>query len=128
MATSGSFQSNNTAYCNLYVEWKVTGQSIANNTSTVQIDVWLRHHALNIPSKTMTINFGTTTKNVTIGALNFGSPGNYTHLTTVTMTAWHNANGTKSLNIGVTMPIGATCDGTYFDSVTASGSKALSLC
>lgn len=122
MATSGSFQSNNEKYCNLYVEWKVTGQSVANNTSTVQVDVYLKHHALNIPSKTLTINFGSTVKNITTPAINIGSSANTTKLGSATLTAWHNANGTKSLTISVSMPIGAYCDGTYFESVTASGS------
>lgn len=122
MATSGSFQSNNEKYCNLYVEWKVTGQSVANNTSTVQVDVYLKHHALNIPSKTLTINFGSTVKNITTSAINVGSSANTTKIGSATFTAWHNANGTKSLTISATMPIGAYCDGTYFESVSASGS------
>ena len=73
MASTGSFQSNNSAYCNIYTEWKVTGQSVANNTSTVVVDVYLKHHALNIPSKTLTINFGSTVKNITTPAINIGS-------------------------------------------------------
>lgn len=122
MATSGSFQSNNEKYCNLYVEWKVTGQSVANNTSTVQVDVYLKHHALNIPSKTLTINFGGTVKNITTPAINIGSSANTTKLGSATLTAWHNANGTKSLTISVSMPINAGCDGTHWDTITASGS------
>lgn len=121
MATSGSFQSNNDKYCNLYVEWKVTGQSIANNTSTVQVDVYLKHHALNIPSKTLSINFGGTIKNITTPAINIGSSANTTKLGSATLTAWHNANGTKSLTISATMPIDAMCDGTQWGSITASG-------
>ena len=122
MATSGSFQSNNEKYCNLYVEWKVTGQSVANNTSTVQVDVYLKHHALNIPSKTLTINFGSTVKTITTPAINIGSYANTTKLGSATLTAWHNANGTKSLTISATMPIDAVCDGTQWGSITASGS------
>ena len=124
MAASGSFQSNNEKYCNLYVEWKVTAQSYLNNTSTVQVNVYLKHHALNIPSKTLAINFGGTVKNITTPAINIGSSANTTKLGSATFTAWHNADGTKSVTISATMPIAAYCDSTYFESVTASGTAS----
>lgn len=123
---SGSIQSGN---YKLRVDWNAT-QSVSGNTSKITATLYLIQASswgLSIVSRSnnkITIN-GKAYTWTSPAISNTG--GKTTKLATVTSDSIaHNADGTKSVTISAVFEINATISGTYFDTITASDTVALS--
>lgn len=100
--------------------------NIAGNYSTVTIDHYLicdKYYSLAIGGRT---NSCTCNETKSYSSPKINSSGNTTHyLGTTQHTVYHNADGTKSVNISDTFYLKATLSGTYVESMTASGTITL---
>lgn len=129
MALSGSFSGSilNGGY-SLRVDWAAT-QNVANNTSKISCAIYLVQgsgYGLNIASRsdnTITIN-GVEYTWASPAISNSG--GKTVKLATVTSgDIPHNADGSKSVSIAATFNLRATISGTYYGTINASGTAAL---
>ena len=125
MADSGTItESIRTGY-QLKIVWDVTGQSEANNTSSVTVKVQLVSTGSSYTINSTASKSGSVTINGTKYTFSFtaGLSGNQTKtLYTKTVTVGHNADGTKTCSFSATCGINVTLSGTYYGNVTASGS------
>ena len=128
-ASSGSFQSSTIGggfwlRCN----WTVTSQSVANNTSTIRVNTtWGANSGYSTSTsaqKTGSITIDGTTQSFS-GLSASLSSGQQRQVMTFTRTVSHNADGTKSLTMSSIFNIALTLSGTYYASVSASGSGTL---
>lgn len=121
MATTGSFQKSlASGHYVLKVEWSIT-QSVSNNTSTPTAKVYLiNDYAISVRA--------TSGHSLTINGVkySFSSPAissKGTHLiaTINGNVITHNSDGTKSVNMSLSYKMDASLSGTYYGTVTASG-------
>lgn len=125
MATSGTIRNEfRTGYA-VQLVWSVTGQSIANNTSTVRVRVQLvsTGSTYNINSTankngTVTIN-GTTYKFTFTAQL---SGGQTKTIDDRTVTVNHGSDGKKTCSFGFSTSINVTLSGTYWGTISKTGS------
>lgn len=121
MATSGSFQK---SLVNGHYVWKVEwsiSQSVANNTSTLTAKIYLiNDYSISVKA--------TSGHSLTINGVkySFSSPAissKGTHLiaTINSNPIAHNADGTKSVTISLSYKVDANLSGTYYGTITASG-------
>lgn len=123
MASSGTISSAFLGY-RIQIAWSVTSQSVADNTSTVAVNVQLVS-----TGSSWTINSGVTKSgslsiNGTSYAFTFNTSltGNQTKtIHTRTVTVPHNADGTKTCSFSCSAGIAVTLSGTYYGSVSTSG-------
>lgn len=130
MANSGTITKkfHNDKY-SLILTWTESNVNTANNTSDVKVVVTLKSnsssYSINSSASkniSLTINGTTYTGTCTVGISGGGSKT----LMTKTLTGIkHNSDGSKSISISCTLGIAVTLSGTYYSSVTASGTAAL---
>lgn len=108
------------------ISWSAT-QSISGNYSTVTCKHYLINDStfsLYINSRSNTCSVGGVSDDFTSAAISTGG-GSTIHLGTTTHKVNHNADGSKSVTITGTFNIQATLSGTYYSSITASGTVTL---
>lgn len=126
MASSGSFEGSiQSGHYKIRVDWSISSQSVANNTSTVIANLYLVNDwSLNIGARTnehyITIN-GVTTY---LSSPSISSTGTH-HIGSATTVITHNDDGTKSISISAGFAIKATLSSTYYSNITASTTVAL---
>lgn len=109
-----------------YIEWSAT-QSISGNYSTITCKHYLKNDAtysLRIDGRSNTCTVGGVSDDFSSAAINT-SGGSTIHLGTTTHKVNHNADGSKSVTIKGVFNIQATLSGTYYSSLTASGTVTL---
>lgn len=125
MAASGTIQQAIRTGYRLQVVWTVTGQSVANNTSTVTVKVQLVSTGSSYTINSSASKSGSLTINGTKYSFTFTAAlsGNQTKTiyTKTGVTVAHNADGTKTCAFSATAGINVTLSGTYYGNVTASG-------
>lgn len=98
----------------LEITWTQTGQSVANNTTTGTVKVYLRTSAYSwvtwtgTKPLTVTVNGGASTVNINPTV----SSGQRKEIFSRSYTIGHNANGTKSFSISATLPLNISPYGT----------------
>lgn len=125
MASSGTIQSAIRTGYRIQIAWNVTGQSVANNTSTVTAKVQLVSTGSSYTINSSASKSGTLTINGTKYSFSFTAAlnGNQTKtLYTKTVTVSHAADGSKTCAFSCSAGINVTLSGTYYGNVTASGS------
>lgn len=108
------------------IVWSAS-QSVTNNTSTITCKHYLVNDAtfsLYINGRTNSCTVGGVEKSFSSSSIST-SGGSSIHLGTTTHTVSHNADGTKSVTIKGVFNIQATLSGTYYSSLTASGTVTL---
>lgn len=134
MAMSGSFQNAfRTGYA-LRVEWEVTSQSIANNTSNVTVTAFLvssgSSYVINSSAeKTVKLTINGTTYTKSARGLASLSGGQKKSLFAKSVTISHAADGSKSIGISCAFDLEVTLSGTYWGTIKApaSGSATATL-
>lgn len=126
MATSGTIQSSiQSGHYTLRVVWERTAYSIENNTSTVKVTVYLDNDwNLSIGSRsgnTLTVN-GTS---YTFTSPSISSKGTHTLYTKTGIVISHASDGKKSFSISCSYKIQATISGTYYGTMSTSGTATL---
>lgn len=112
----------------LRLNWEETATSVSANTSTVKVTAQLvsggsSYTIVSSASKAISITVDGTTKSSTCSV---ALSGNQTKtLTTQTFTVKHSADGTKTAAISCDLKIAVTLGGTYYGTVSASGSAKL---
>lgn len=125
MALSGTISKSITGR-KYYIDWSAT-QSVSGNYSTVTCKHYLKNdstYSLYINSKSNTCTVGGVSDSFTSPAISTGG-GSTISLGTTTHKVSHNADGTKSVTIKGVFNIQATLSGTYYSSLTASGTVTL---
>ena len=130
MATSGSFQKAITSWLNLRVEWVANSQNIATNKTNLTVTAYLVSTASNgviksSASKTVNLTINGTTYSYSAAGLAKISGSQKKKLFSKTVDVAHNANGTKSCSISCSFGIQVTLGGTYYGTVTISGTATL---
>jgi hypothetical protein len=108
------------------IDWSAS-QNIAGNYSTVTCKHYLINDAtfsLYINGRSNTCTVGGVSDDFTSDAISTGG-GSTIHLGTTTHKVNHNADGSKGVTIKGVFNIQATLSGTYYSSLTASGSVTL---
>lgn len=127
MATSGSKTVAVTAYNDLVFTWRVTEQSVVNNSSTINWQLKLvagsdgRISSTASKAWSVTVNGKTTSGSNTIGVANNSSK----IIANVTQTILHNTDGTKTFSFSFSLEFGITFSGTYIGTKSGSGSGTL---
>lgn len=129
MALSGTFKNNFRTGYGIEVDWSAT-QSVTNNTSTITAKVyWCSYGSSYTVSSSATKSVSTTidgTTGSTSGAGLASLSGNQRKLIhTYSKTVTHNSDGTKSASIKATFSCEVTLGGTYYSSVSVSGTASL---
>lgn len=127
MATSGTIRDDIRTGYRLQIAWSIT-QNVANNTSSVTAKVQLVSTGASYTINSSASKSGTLTINGTKYSFSFTAAlsGNQTKtLYTKTVTVAHNADGTKTVAFAATAGINVTLGGTYYGTVSASGSGVL---
>ena len=125
MATSGTIQAAIRTGYRIQIAWSVTGQSVANNTSTVTAKVQLVSTGSSYTINSSASKSGSLTINGTKYSFTFSAAlsGNQTKtLYTKTVTVSHGSDGSKTCSFSCSAGINVTLSGTYYGNVTASGS------
>lgn len=125
MASSGTIQEAIRTGYRIQIAWTVDSQSVANNTSTVTAKVQLVSTGSSYTINSSASKSGTLTINGTKYSFTFTASlsGNQTKtIYTKTVTVSHAANGTKTCSFACTAGINVTLSGTYYGTVSASGS------
>ena len=123
MALSGSFQNLPNGKFGIVCNWSGV-QSIANNRTTITIDVYLRYYNVDIGARSdgsyqIGSNTGTWSA-VAINSMNNSSYHN-TKLGTITANVNHGSDGkANNVTLKVVYPFRGTYSGTYYSSITAS--------
>ena len=121
MATSGSFQKSlASGHYILKVEWSIT-QSVSNNTSTPTAKIYLiNDYSISVRA---TSGHSLTINGVKYSFSSSAISSKGTHLiATINGNAiTHNSDGTKSVNLSLSYKMDASLSGTYYGTVTASG-------
>ena len=125
MATSGTIRNDfRTGYA-VQLVWSVTSQSIANNTSTVRVRVQLVSTGSSYNINSSATKNGSVTINGTTYKFNFTaqlSGGQTKTLNDRTVTVSHGSDGKKTCSFGFSTAINVTLSGTYWGTVSKSGS------
>lgn len=123
---SGFFQSNTGVNCNIRLEWTSTA-NVADNTSSVNVKVYLIHHALYVGSKTLNISCMGAVKTVQVKA--FSTDQKYETKDLIgqaTFSIPHNSAGEKTGVISAEIPqFNVTYGGKYLASIGCSGTAIL---
>ena len=109
-----------------YIDWSAT-QNVAGNYSTITCKHYLKNdstYSLYINGRSNTCTVGGVEDDFSSPSISTGG-GSTIHLGTTTHKVNHNADGTKSVNIKGVFNIQATLSGTYYGSLTASGTVTL---
>lgn len=125
MALSGTITGAYRGYT-LQTSWSAT-QNIAGNYSDITCThklICASTYALYIDGRTNSCKVDGTSKNFTSSAISTGGNSTIT-LGTTTHRVYHNANGSKSLNITTTFNMEADIVGTWVSSIVASGTITL---
>ena len=130
MATSGNFQKAITSWLNLRVEWVANSQNIATNKTNLTVTAYLVSTASNgvinsSASKTINLTINGTTYSYSAASLAKISGNQKKKLFSKTVDVAHNANGTKSCSISCSFGIQVTLGGTYYGTVSTSGTATL---
>lgn len=130
MATSGSFEKSITSWLKLRVEWVVNSQNIATNKTNLTVTVYLVSTASNgvinsSASKTINLTINGTTYSYSAAGLAKISGSQKKQLFKKTVDVAHNADGTKSCSISCSFGIQVTLSGTYYGTVSTSGTATL---
>lgn len=129
MASSGNiekkFHGGSTGGFYVGVDWKVNSQSTSGNSSNVTATVYIRasgsgYTISSSASKnvSVTINGTSYSGTCTVGL----STNQKKTLLTKTVTVGHNSDGTKSCSFGCSVGVAVTLSGTYYGTVSHSGS------
>ena len=127
MATSGSKSVTVTSWDSLVFSWSVSGQSIANNTSTVTWAMKLvstssgRIDSSASKSWSVTVNGTKYSGTNTVGISNNSTKTLASGSTTIK----HNDDGTKSFNYSFSQEFGITFSGSSIGTISGSGSGTL---
>ena len=134
MADSGSFQNAIRTGYTLRVEWETTSQSVANNTSTVQVRAYLvsggsSYTISSSATKEVRLTINGTTYSKSEAGLASLSGNQKKLLFSKSVTVTHASNGAKSIEISCAFDIEVTLSGTYYGTVRApaSGSATATL-
>ena len=125
MASSGTIQEAIRTGYRIQIAWTVDSQSVANNTSTVTAKVQLVSTGSSYTINSSASKSGTLTINGTKYSFTFTAAlsGNQTKtIYTKTVTVSHAADGSKTCAFACTAGINVTLSGTYYGTVSASGS------
>lgn len=125
MATSGTIQQAIRTGYRIQIAWTVDSQSVANNTSTITAKVQLVSTGSSYTINSSASKSGSLTINGTAYTFTFTAAlsGSQTKtLFTKTVTVSHNADGSKTCSFSCSAGINVTLSGTYYGTVTASGS------
>lgn len=125
MASSGTIQQAIRTGYRLQIAWTVDSQSVANNTSSVTVNVQLVSTGSSYTINSTATKNGSVTINGTKYSFTFTASlsGNQTKtLYTKTVTVAHASDGTKTCSFSATCGINVTLSGTYYGNITASGS------
>lgn len=125
MAKSGTISAAIRTGYKIQIAWSVTGQSVANNTSTVTAKVQLVSTGSSYTINSSASKSGSLTINGTKYTFSFTAAlsGNQTKtIYTKTVTVSHGSNGAKTCSFACSAGINVTLSGTYYGNVTASGS------
>lgn len=130
MATSGNFQKSITSWLNLRVEWVANSQNVSTNKTNLTVTAYLVSTASNgvinsSASKTINLTINGTTYSYSAASLAKISGNQKKKLFSKTVDVAHNANGTKSCSISCSFGIQVTLGGTYYGTVTTSGTATL---
>ncbi len=130
MATSGNFEKTITSWLKLRVEWVANSQNTATNKTNLTVTAYLVSTASNgvinsSASKTVNLTINGTTYSKTAAGLAKISGSQKKQLFSKTVDVAHNANGTKSCSISCSFGIQVTLGGTYYGTVSTSGTAAL---
>ena len=130
MATSGNFEKTITSWLKLRVEWTAGTQNIAANKTPLTVTAYLVSTASNgvinsSASKTVNLTINGTTYSKTAAGLAKISGSQKKQLFSKTVDVAHNANGTKSCSISCSFGIQVTLGGTYYGTVSTSGTATL---
>ncbi len=125
MASSGTITKSIRTGYQLKVVWTVTSQSVADNTSTVTVNVQLVSTGSSYTINSSATKSGTLTVNGTKYSFDFTASlsGNQTKtiFTKTGIIVAHGSDGTKSCAFSASAGINVTLSGTYYGTVTASG-------
>lgn len=122
MALSGSFQNLVNGNFGVYCEWSGV-QNIPNNTTTVTINVYVRHYNINVGDRTGSYNIGGNTGSFYCADIYdmSASSWHYTKIGSCSAVINHSADGTANgKTLSVTYPYRGTYSGTYYENITAS--------
>lgn len=122
MALSGTFQNLPNGNFGVVCEWSGV-QDIANNKTTITIDVYLRVWNVSIGSRTGTYDVGGNTGEWSAQALSVTGASAYTNkkLGSFTQSVSHNSSGVASnVTLSVVYPYRGSYSSTYYESITAS--------
>lgn len=125
MAASGTITKAIRTGYEMRLVWKVGSQSVANNTSSVTVQVQLVSKGSSYTINSSASKSGTVTINGTKYSFTFSAALSGNQVKTIytkTVTVAHNANGSKTCTFASTIGIKVTLGGTYYGDVTASGS------
>lgn len=130
MATSGNFQKAITSWLNLRVEWVANSQNVSTNKTNLTVTAYLVSTASNgvinsSASKTINLTINGTTYSYSAASLAKISGNQKKKLFSKTVDVAHNANGTKSCSISCDFGIQVTLGGTYYGTVSTSGTATL---
>lgn len=125
MATSGTIRNDfRTGYA-VQLVWNVTGQSVANNTSTVRVRVQLVSTGSSYNINASATKSGSATINGTKYTFTFNatlSGGETKTIFDKTVTVSHSSNGTKTCSFAFSAGIDVTLSGVKYTTISKSGS------
>lgn len=125
MALSGNFISNTGVNLNLYITWSAT-QSVANNTSTITMNAYVRTWTLSVGTRTCNLTADGSTQSYTSPSISDSSESMTDwFIGTKTFTVNHNTDGTKSCGLSGTFPFNGTYSGQSISTITASTTVTL---
>lgn len=121
------FTSPNGTPFGLYCEYTYS-QNINNNYTNVTVDVYVIYYSLSVWPREGIVNINGTSKSFTSPEIESYPSSGYgkTHLTSQTVTVYHNSDGTKSgVSISVSWNAQVTYAGTWYSSLSASTTVTL---
>ncbi len=124
MASSGTFTKTIRTGYQLKLVWEETSQSVANNTSTISVKVQLVSTGSSYTINSSATKNGTLKVNGTSYSFTFSAAlsGNQTKtIYSKSVIVSHNADGTKSCAFEANAGINVTLSGTYYGTITVSG-------
>lgn len=125
MASSGTIQEAIRTGYRIQIAWTVDSQSVANNTSTVTAKVQLVSTGSSYTINSSASKSGTLTINGTKYSFTFTAALSGSETKTIfqkTVTVSHATDGSKTCSFACTAGINVTLSGTYYGTVSASGS------
>ena len=128
LASNGTIVNDFRTGYRVQISWTVNSQNIANNTSNVTVKVQLvstgRYYTINASAtKNGSVTINGSTYSFTFSAALSANQTKTVY--TKTLDISHNNDGTKTLSLSASLGIKVTLSGTYWGTVTASGSGVL---